>query len=386
MRRLALVAALALAAPAAADDADALAFKQRVNKAIDRGVAFLRAEQRKDGRWLWGREKEFPYGMTAWCLFALATSGVAHDQREMAAGFGVIQGESFEQTYVAAAALLAVEAAYAEPPARWYRKNTRMPEPIRALALRCTRELVGGYKSRQGGWSYPLAGGGTASEPADRMDHSHVQLVLLALKAACRLGLGRAVPESRWFTCLRQQLRYPESRGPRVAGPLAIRYARRGGKWIRVPFGARGAEARGWDYDPKEQQDPVYGSMTAAGIGSVLICQSELIRRRSGRYKPLAGKCGSAVEGGLAWLKANWKVDANPGARDWHYYYLYALERVGMFLSLEKIGGRDWYREGALHLLDKQEKDGSWSQSDVEKTCYALLFLKRASVPVMTGQ
>jgi hypothetical protein len=72
-----------------------------------------------------------------------------------------------------------------------------------------------------------------------------------------------------------------------------------------------------------------------------------------------------------------------------------------MLGGIDEIGGRDWYVEGAKVLLKDQKQggavDGMWDidneidPSDIYNTCYALLFLKRATsgadrpIPVITG-
>src|SRR5206468_12811238 len=81
----------------------------------------------------------------------------------------------------------------------------------------------------------------------------------------------------------------------------------------------------------------------------------------------------------------------NPGLPwNWNYYYLYALERVGMLYGTPSIGTHDWYAEGSRKLLELQQSDGSWwDRVDGNKhqggasrdTCFALLFLKRATRP-----
>ena len=83
----------------------------------------------------------------------------------------------------------------------------------------------------------------------------------------------------------------------------------------------------------------------------------------------------------------------NPGhpAKQFQYYYLYALERVGMLYGTESIGPHEWYPEGANYLLGGQRANGSWAdpaeayfaeQEPVWSTCYAILFLKRATRPL----
>ena len=66
------------------------------------------------------------------------------------------------------------------------------------------------------------------------------------------------------------------------------------------------------------------------------------------------------------------------------YYSLYALERAGMLLGVEKIGGHDWYAEGAEAILAAQKADGSWTpgakrSNSIWDTCFAVLFLKKAT-------
>jgi hypothetical protein len=54
-----------------------------------------------------------------------------------------------------------------------------------------------------------------------------------------------------------------------------------------------------------------------------------------------------------------------------------------MIAKLDKLGDRDWYRDGALFILANQGLDGEWI--DTTDTCFALLFLKKAFVAVATG-
>jgi hypothetical protein len=111
--------------------------------------------------------------------------------------------------------------------------------------------------------------------------------------------------------------------------------------------------------------------------------------------------CGSgagnedAVEAGLNWLGNNFSVTENRNGSDMtHFYYLYALERVGRLSGRRFIGGHDWYREGAEFLLDAQDGfQGFWSgrgqmgegNRDVA-TSFALLFLSKGKRQVVVGR
>ena len=75
------------------------------------------------------------------------------------------------------------------------------------------------------------------------------------------------------------------------------------------------------------------------------------------------------------------------------YYYLYALERAGIMSATETFGAHRWYVEGAEAILGAQRGDGSWisplphgdrseTTNAVWDTCFAILFLKRATRPL----
>ncbi len=104
----------------------------------------------------------------------------------------------------------------------------------------------------------------------------------------------------------------------------------------------------------------------------------------------------------LGWLLGHSFADAATGkwaARDvgdqsdrLPYYEMIAVERLGAFTGLEKLGGAEWYRVGATTLLGLQRPDGSWPggvaeaafMNAVQNTVLAVLFLTRAldAVPV----
>ncbi len=113
---------------------------------------------------------------------------------------------------------------------------------------------------------------------------------------------------------------------------------------------------------------------------------------------------GRAVQDGFAWLDKHFSVTQNPGpgAPNWHYYYLYGLERAAVFGGRVLLGKHDWYLTGARYLVGAQHPDGRWhtgtlgtkeyEASDVLDTAWAILFLKKATrplepvkAPVITG-
>lgn len=153
-----------------------------------------------------------------------------------------------------------------------------------------------------------------------------------------------------------------------------------------VASGEAGGRPAGWCYGGADHGHAPYGSMTAGATGAVVI------------YDHLLGqswKKDETVLRGLAWMSANFSVASNPGPAEWAegapaymlYYYLYAVERTGVLTGLERLGGHSWYAAGARQILSAQGVDGSWKADAPEghatwDTCFAILFLKRATRPL----
>ena len=129
--------------------------------------------------------------------------------------------------------------------------------------------------------------------------------------------------------------------------------------------------------------------MSTAGLGGLCIAKF---------YLGTDLQKDGTIQKGSEWFAKNFKVDGNPGGNApdsiksrvernlgegmVHYYYLYGLERVGVFLNTEKFGDHEWYNEGAEFLLGQQDKkEGKWGNGTLE-TCFAILFLKRATAPL----
>ncbi len=156
-------------------------------------------------------------------------------------------------------------------------------------------------------------------------------------------------------------------------------------KDARVATGEVSAPPGGWGYRITHNTEP-YASMTAGATGGLVIYDYILDRD---------WKKDRVVHAGLSWMANNYSVTANTGGpshggkgpKGWLYYYLYALERLGILYDTKTIGGHDWYAEGARHLLQAQKPDGSWDESHYKQpawdTCFAILFLKKATRPLV---
>ncbi len=141
-----------------------------------------------------------------------------------------------------------------------------------------------------------------------------------------------------------------------------------------MPIAEKAAPA-GWGYQGGATKS--HGSMTVGAIGG--LCILDYMRGKDWR------KDKDVLEG-MQWMNKHFTVTENPffGTR-WHYYYLYGIERAGMLYGTEVMGAHKWYRIGAEYLLANQAGDGHWN--DVVDTCFAILFLRRATrrLDVATG-
>jgi len=148
--------------------------------------------------------------------------------------------------------------------------------------------------------------------------------------------------------------------------------------------------------------------MTTAGLACSVIIKAGM--EGSGHYtkayKVLLNKC---IRDGAAWVFKYFMVTKNPynrstsGSTSHLYYYLYGLERAGVLTLCTRFGKHDWYNKGAKFILSQQKAEGYWEISPQRAptprpgqpprpvpppnhidTCFALLFLKKATVPVIS--
>ena len=131
--------------------------------------------------------------------------------------------------------------------------------------------------------------------------------------------------------------------------------------------------------------------MTAGAIASLALCRDALREDVKGHRK-LLDEIDAAIGNGQLWLADHWTLLGNPTSlradREWRVYHLYAVERACEYLRVGRINGIDWYHQGAAWLLAQQLKDGSFPghgyEDNASATCFGLLFLKKAALPVHT--
>ena len=215
-------------------------------------------------------------------------------------------------------------------------------------------------------------------------DRSNSQYAVLGLKAASNLGVE--LPESFWIEVARGVLSGQAPAGEEVDLLLQSEpSAGRRNRYEAPPPETRKARVRGWSYSPGPPPSGTgYGSMTTSGLATARICLAQC------QAPEIRAELEASLLDGWAWMARHFTVQSNPadpppGIAPWaHFYYLYGLERAGVFCRVRQAGDHDWYVEGAEYLLGCQGADGAWpdiSSHEVAdiSTCFALLFLKRAS-------
>jgi len=328
-------------------------FQPNIDKAIDDGVEFLVRAQLWDGSYA-QQATNYPAGAAGLALYTLLKCKVPEDHPSVERALAYVLASEPRETYELGTVLMGL-GALAKP---------HSPE-VQAFLQDSLDMLLDfqGAKSNDGRkealWAYPHHG--------DIADLSNSQYAALGLRAAQRAGLD--VPAKAWKKMAEAVLRYQEE--PRK---------------VRDPMGGSGSTTgevliAGFSYRTNDQ--PPSASMTTAGLGILGLCQEGL--GESGGS--LTRKLRPAIRQGLGWLVSNFTVRSNPGGgQNWLLYYLYGLERVGALHKLDQIGHHDWYWEGAKQIVGDQGGNGSWSSSNVADTCFALLFLNRATASASTGE
>ncbi|KAA5539602.1 DUF4159 domain-containing protein [Roseiconus nitratireducens] len=324
-------------APMARADVDAAA----VNRAIERGITYLRKAQNDRGGW--DEYAGQSCGLSSLCTLALLNAGVSRDDPAITQAMKYLRATIADETYsVSLQTLVFCQVGAAAD----------MPRIKNNVSWLTRSQIDSGGNS--GAWTYggKRSGGG---------DPSNTQFALLALGAAQDRGVDV---------------------DPQVFA-RSIQY------WEK-----RQTQSGGWGYGTSQPT----GSMTCAGVASLIIANGRLGNSSSSIENGQIQCCGSddtaedPIQKGLEWLGDRFSVDANPGGHSGTYfYYLYAIERTGRLSGRRFFGGYDWYREGADKLIALQDDfQGYWSGGDWEgptiATSFALLFLSKGKRQVVIGQ
>jgi len=333
---------------------------QQVRDSIERAVAFLKRQQNQNGKW-----SEFPNnpgGLTCLCTLALLNAGVPVEDESVQRALRVVREIEPSRTYVVALQTMVLCAAEPAKDAQLISRNVRWLE---------SHQNKEGAK--KGSWTYAVPALGMG-------DNSNAQFALLALYEAERAGVR--VDAKTW----RLALAYWESA---QNSDFSWGYEKPGG------LGGR-------------QESPGTGSMTTAGIASMIIASGRIGQGDATVTGDTIQCCGvqqsdKELDQALSWLGSTFTVRTNPSipdghGRDWLFYYLYGIERVGRltgqrFLVNRRGEKHDWYREGAEMFASIQDKaTGKWEGINfIERepligTSMALLFMSKGRRPVLMSK
>ena len=312
-----------------------------IDDAIDRGVQYLLETQLRDGSWHHVSDKHRS-GQTALSVYALVKSGVPRKHPAIGRALEYIRHNPPVKTYPVSCVLMALESMGDPELLPWMGKL--LEDLIDWQGAR------GPQGTEEGMWGYPQV----------EADLSNTQYAALGLRAAARAGLK--VPAGTWRRLLVNTLEYQEParkvEGARAAGRTTT-----------------DTEIAGFRYRKTGAHAKCTGSMTTAGIGVLRICEQALGDRLESHQRRAVRR---GIDRGMNWLAHHFSVTGNPMVGGgWKHYYLYGLERVGALLATDRIGTHDWYWEGSKHLVKEQEGEGRWKGES--ETCFALLFLSKAT-------
>ena len=374
-------------------DGDTTFSAKEVNKAIDKGVAWLQKKQGRDGSWgdvsgsriYGGGEGEgykHPAGATALALYALLKCKMPAKHPTVKKGFDFIEKRYYKPrgSYETSALLLAVCATADNLKTAKASKKRVVKPKLSGRYRKWARKLVDHLVDKRvdRGWRYQVNDPGQTH--GGENDLSSMQLAALALFSAHQLGIK--VKSSVWEGILSYSMEQQEDDGPEM------KYVHPTTKEERVSY------ARGFSYikgDETPKHGNACGSMTACGVANIMMARFVLTdgskQRKKWDKRPDAQKVQQSVYDGLAWLERRWSPFDNPPGRpfSYHVYYLYSLERAMDLIGDNLVGKHMWYSEMGQELLNRQATGGEWmtdsthKPKDVLDTSFALLFLKRAT-------
>jgi hypothetical protein len=344
---------------------------QKINDAIDKGVAYLKryagdAETKQPGSW----------ALRGWALLESGVAAGDADVKKLAA-YVRQQVPEMDNVYDLSLSIIFLD-----------KLADAGDEPlIESMAVR----LLAGQGTR-GGWDY----GVDKPHAAERarlaklvQDSEQLRSQGLVIRARSRTPQEIAQDVSRQLKTIRvSTVDHLGNNSTTQFAMMAIWVARRHGlpaanclALVEKRFQLSQVKSGTWGYfyptrePPDDDNMHTYPAMTCAGLLGLALGEGVKAKPRDLTKDP-------QVQRGLAIL-AQAMVEPPPGKRPNFIYFLFSMERTAVVYNLKKIGDHDWYAWGAQKLVETQQKDGWWSAGfsrDAADTCFALLFLKRANV------
>jgi hypothetical protein len=386
----------------------------KVDKAIEKAVAFLKSRQRKEGGWSSRWPKSYPVGHCALPAYALLEAGVPSNDASINRAATFIRSKILDNngTYELSLGILFLD---------------RLGNPKdKKLIQTCALRLIAG-QHRTGGWSYLC--------PKLKADDEETFLQLL--KEVSKVYEAGKKPTAKTFkrfhvpAALQQltvfqdrqsivwrelfrieslrnvgmSLETPEIPGNRLIviptdnsntqfAMLALWAAQRQGLPVFPTFDLmyerfeRTQRVDGWwPYSARDKE--ASPSMICVGLMGLAIGRALNLASKG---HPSSERVDPHVVKGLTALYK--KVGFPTGKMEQpvllqDLYFLWSVERVGMLYDLPTLGDKEWYRWGAESLVINQKEEGDWGPAPILgrrggstdngpslNTAFALLFLK----------
>jgi hypothetical protein len=382
-------------------------FTTQVKAAIISGSENIRrAIANPDGKFLADNENKGrtpSSGRLALGLLTLLKADVDPSDEVVKRGFDSLRRRVIKGAYECSAALMAMEALYANPNERQLLLEGRIDKPIPrkptaadlAIMQEWTKNILSYVDTRIKNRAYVLRFNYTPG--VGRYDNSVTQYCVLGLYSAHLCGVE--ISPTVWFAISKHVLmdqRRVDAPKIRLTLTTQRKYKKRrvaesgGRRGTRAVSSRRLVEPWGWAYQgplngSKNLVRPMTGSMTVAGLTNLTICEAVLRGARKGGGE-LYTELREARRRGFAWMLTNFSVRDNPKFHAHYFYYMYGLERAAELAQVALIGDRDWYFEGATMLIKMQAKNGDFG--GLVDNCFAVLFLKQAAppLPTLTGR
>jgi squalene-hopene/tetraprenyl-beta-curcumene cyclase len=317
------------------------------NGTVDKAVAYLRKQQNDDGSW--GKSEQEKVGATGLILTGLLQSGkVSADDPMVDKGLKYVEslinprekhiaGKNPHvklQNYVTCINVLALVSAKRDS-----------YKAVVADATKFLRRLQ--WDEGEGKTKDDDFYGGAGYDSKSRPDLSNTQFFLDALTAAGIPKDDPAFKKALTFVSRCQNLK-GEHNDRKWADKIDD------GTFIYSAAG--GGQTKTQDKPNADGGLPGYGSMTYAGIKSLIYCG--------------VSKDDERVKKALEWIQKNYTLDANPGMprerAEWGlYYYYHTMAKCLAVLELDKVkdaAGKehDWRADLTAALAKRQREDGSW--------------------------
>ncbi|HEV3146087.1 MAG TPA: prenyltransferase/squalene oxidase repeat-containing protein [Gemmataceae bacterium] len=312
---------------------------------VDKALAYLKKSQDENGGW---SEKRSP-GISGVILTGILETGKVSPDDEMPMKAlkyieslvnpkaGHIAGQDPKpqlQNYVTSVNVMALQAA----------KSDKYKTVI-ADAAKFLKQLQ--WDEGEGKNADSDFYGGAGYDSKSRPDLSNTQFFLDALKAAGVPPEDPAYKKALIFVSRCQNLKSEYNDQP-WAGKI------NDGSFIYSP--AAGGQTKVQDKPNPDGGLPGYGSMTYAGIKSMIYCG--------------VSKDDPRMKKALDWIKANYSVDMNPGmpkliGERGLYYYYHTMAKCLDLLEVDTLEDNkgvkhDWRAEITGALAKRQKPDGSW--------------------------